>query len=307
MPPNVSVAGGVASRDVGVAIALRRARRRQQREQDGCYAPLSPTFPTEEQQQATAEATTKTMRRRIPPTRCWWHDLGIGLSLYLSCIYLPTLYRIVAYLYHSVWCPLAKSFIKQLVGGDAAWTDVCIILLLSTSLAIVRIAVVQWLIDTQSPHHLEAMVRCKSIHLLSSAYPQSLTPTATPMTIRVVGNLDSAPSLPSLCPVVATAAVGEEDQTTTATLQPSRITHATEGNEERTSLQPRVNVIQKISLTLPPIQKSPSWVERYVIFIVPLFCVYLPLNVYMFVCVCVRCVEAWLHPSNLYHGSVLTF
>ena len=266
MPPNVSVAGVVAGRDVGVAIALRRARRRQQQQQqeqqqDGCNM-QSPT-PSTEQHEGIAEATAKKSRQRIAPTRCWWHDLGIGLSLYLSCIYLPTLYQFVAYLYNSVWCPVVKSFIKQLVGGDAAWTDVCIILVLSTSLAVLRIAVVQWLVDTQSPHHLEAMVRCKSIHLLSSAYPQSLTPTAAPMSIRVVNaNLDSAPSLPSLFPAVAAAAVEREEERIT-TLQPrNTLQEAATGKEERATLQPRSSVVQKASLAHPPIRKSPSWVER---------------------------------------------
>jgi hypothetical protein len=56
------------------------------------------------------------------------------------------------------------------VIGDAAWTDVGILFVVSLSLAMIRIAVIQRLDDMPSPQHVEAMVRCKSIHLLSSAF-----------------------------------------------------------------------------------------------------------------------------------------
>lgn len=250
-----------AARDVGVAVALRHAQRQQ-----------SQPRPQSQSQQRTK--STQSQRRRQHPRRprCWWHDLGIGLSLYLTCIYLPTFYHSFSYLYNYIWCPLAKSFCKELLGGDAAWTDVGIIFVVSLSLAMIRIAVIQRLVDMPSPHHVEAMVRCKSIHLLSSAYPQSLTPTQAPRTISdangtkrqqqnmFAANFDSAPQLPSL------TGGGDQDHISTNTDKTLELRQETQPSSlpiAKAALQPRV----QRSMSMPQglsITKSPSWVERYV-------------------------------------------
>jgi hypothetical protein len=155
------------------------------------------------QQQSSPERRSKRRQQHTRPQhpqsgpRLWWQDLAYGVTLYLICIYLPTLYRLLSSLYQNIWCPLVISFTRRL-GGDAAWTDVGVVLVLSTSLAIIRIVLVQWLVDMQSPRNIQAMVRCKSIHLLSSAYPESLTPTTTRKLLGKDTNLDLLPSLPSL-------------------------------------------------------------------------------------------------------------
>ena len=257
MPSNVESGTGVPmSRDVGVAVALRRAQRQQQA--------LS------HQQPVSAKSTQNRRRRQRPrQPRCWWHDLGIGLSLYLTCIYLPSFYNTFSYLYNYIWCPLAKSFCKELLGGDAAWTDVGIIFVVSLSLAMIRIAAIQRLVDMPSPHHVEAMVRCKSIHLLSSAYPQSLTPTQAPRSTDTHGtkrherffnaNFDLAPPLPSLTG-------GDRDHVSAHTnnmLEQQQEQQTSSSPITKTALQPRI----QRSMSMPQsssMKKSPSWVERYV-------------------------------------------
>ena len=275
-----TTSAATGSRDVGVAVALRRAQRQlqQQQKQKKVETTTGSSPTTSNTTTTTASPNKQTQRRRQHPTRprAWWHDLGIGLSLYLTCIYLPTLYHCFSYLYNYIWCPLAKSFCKELLGGDAAWTDVAIIFVVSLSLAMIRITVIQRLVDMPLPIHVEAMVRCKSIHLLSSAYPQSLTPKSKHQQhqLHTIANFELAPPLPLLMnhnhqlnevlPSLDTSHTSvstmqqqqqQEQQSTASSSSSSPIAAA------KLALQPRV----KRSMSMPnTMNKSPSWVERYV-------------------------------------------
>lgn len=60
-------------------------------------------------------------------------------------------------------------------------SDIYVIGLLTLIMAFVRVLLVHWLVPNHlAPQQMEALVRCKSIQLLSSEYKQSLTPRETP-------------------------------------------------------------------------------------------------------------------------------
>lgn len=245
------------SRDVGVAIALRQHNKQQPEATATTTATTSLTTPPRaprESSERRRDPTTITRRREPPTKRLWWQDLLYGLTVYLLCIYLPYLYQQFQHVYQNFWCPFVLVFTKKLIGGDAAWSDFYIIMVLSTSLAIVRIAVVQWLVDMASPTNVQAMVRCKSIHLLSSAYPQSLTPTTKrPIaSLKISGSLASHGTSHGNLSAMAAAAPSLPDLSTSRSM--SFLAGLNKSNE---SLQPRT----------PTMKRSDSWLERYVLYL----------------------------------------
>jgi hypothetical protein len=136
-------------------------------------------------------------------------DFLYGISLYVLCLSLPTLLRaLTARLYReketlhfetyyehmsdylcqnrwTYWCPTHhESFLSSLQAPDAEWTDVGIVAILSLSLAALRLAIVHLLVPRYlTPKRLEALVRCKSVHLLSSSYPKAVTPQSKPRSV----------------------------------------------------------------------------------------------------------------------------
>jgi TLC domain len=66
---------------------------------------------------------------------------------------------------------------SSVLAPDAGISDVAIVVFLSLTMAVVRVLLVHFLVPNyKQPKRLEALVRCKSIHLLSSQYPGSITP-----------------------------------------------------------------------------------------------------------------------------------
>jgi hypothetical protein len=65
----------------------------------------------------------------------------------------------------------------SVLAPDAGISDVAIVVCLSLTMAVVRVTLVHFLVPNyKQPKRLEALVKCKSIHLLSSQYPGSITP-----------------------------------------------------------------------------------------------------------------------------------
>ena len=186
--------------DVGVAIARKQAR--DQRQTREGQQPLQPGSRLQPQQTIRGNAATTITPRQNKNKRTWWSDLLQGLALYLLCLILPTLFAPIGLFYEKqtwvsnyVTTPLSR-LLTRTIGAEAEWTDLGIIVVLSLSLAIIRIAIVNWLGEISGSEQLEAMVRCKSIHLLSSAYQESLTPTKAKKPIIIID--DMAPAMPSL-------------------------------------------------------------------------------------------------------------
>jgi hypothetical protein len=91
--------------------------------------------------------------------------------------------------YHQWWCPAQagpgaygkNSTTFNVLSPDADWTDFGMVALLSITLAVIRFIIVGQLVHPyQDGTKLEALVRCKSIHLLGSEYSATLTPHGTP-------------------------------------------------------------------------------------------------------------------------------
>jgi hypothetical protein len=248
--PMMSPNTGGPPRDVGVAIALHHQKQTQRNHRHDHH----PRHRKRNRQQPT-----------IP--RPWWEEFLFGTMLYLTCIYLPTCLRLVQSLYQHVWNPFLLSLTKRL-GGDPAWGDVWIVMIMSTSMAALRISLVQSFVNMQSPQRVEgtyiprncscfglspiayrwshiqnvAMVRCKSLHLLSSAYPRSLSPAAHKKVISRE-DLDHASPLPSLPPL--TSSPREDDQ--------------------KAVFQPRLLEMKSETYVAPeasPMKRSDSWLER---------------------------------------------
>jgi hypothetical protein len=147
------------------------------------------------------------------PSYSSWRILFEGAALYIFCMVLPNLLGIIARLYQHFWqkggiifyrtigyicskswlvesqrCRMylpnlnddadISSMNSSVLALDAGISDVAIVILLSLSMAITRVALVHFLVPNyRQPKRLEALVQCKSIHLLEFAYSGSVTPT----------------------------------------------------------------------------------------------------------------------------------
>lgn len=65
---------------------------------------------------------------------------------------------------------------------DAQWTDLGTVAILSLALAAIRIFILLAIVPLKEPSRISAVIRCKSIHLLSRDY--QLTPNGTPVITR---------------------------------------------------------------------------------------------------------------------------
>ena len=201
--------------DVGVAIARKQQQQQQQSLQLQQQQSLQQQSQSLQQQSERTTGTTtkkKTNANSNATTksftpRSWWSDLLQGSALYLFCLVLPTLLTPLAVLYQQqtwvsgyITTPLSQ-WITKTIGAQAKWTDLGFMAVFSISLAIIRITIVLALgeISGKQEETLQAMVRCKSIHLLSSAYPESLTPTTTSKRAARILSFDNMPPpMPSL-------------------------------------------------------------------------------------------------------------
>eukprot|EP00535_Pseudo-nitzschia_heimii_P005503 CAMPEP_0197186354 /NCGR_PEP_ID=MMETSP1423-20130617/13761_1 /TAXON_ID=476441 /ORGANISM="Pseudo-nitzschia heimii, Strain UNC1101" /LENGTH=480 /DNA_ID=CAMNT_0042637641 /DNA_START=91 /DNA_END=1530 /DNA_ORIENTATION=+ len=144
------------------------------------------------------------------PSYSSWRILFEGAALYIFCMILPTLLRATGRLCQRVWREGMFVFYKLMGYGclqpwlrewqtcqrylpgtdrnastnssflapDAGISDLAIVIFLSLSMAVIRIVLVHFLVPNyKQPKRLEALVRCKSMHLLSSSYSGSVTPT----------------------------------------------------------------------------------------------------------------------------------
>jgi hypothetical protein len=87
-----------------------------------------------------------------------------------------------------------QYFNHFVVSKDTAYwvQDVSIIVICSMILAALRIWIVQSTVPLEDSTTVEALVRCKSIHLLSSDYAKTMTPMSTPMAIKKTKNVHRA-------------------------------------------------------------------------------------------------------------------
>lgn len=144
------------------------------------------------------------------PSYSSWRILFEGAALYIFCMILPNLLRTFGGLCQTIWRESTVLFLpipryicshtwllewqvcqkyipdnlekiptnSSVLAPDAGISDFAIVIFLSLSMAVTRVALVHFLVPNyKQPKRLEALVRCKSIHLLSSSYNGSVTPT----------------------------------------------------------------------------------------------------------------------------------
>ena len=182
--------------DVGVSLALRqqekllhasREGRMKQREVDSSASPKNKKRSSKDDKKAPSS----------------FEVLIEGASVYVLCLLLPNvvgqivgwyksswatngIFRQLAvracasYIFSGVhWCVRNTGTVEPIsvLAPDAGISDVAIVSTLCLVMATIRLTLVHFLVPNYNqPKRLEALVRCKSISLLSSAYPGSVTP-----------------------------------------------------------------------------------------------------------------------------------
>ena len=144
------------------------------------------------------------------PSYSSWRILFEVAALYVFCMILPNLLGCIGRLIHTIWRESPVLFLQipryicsrswfdewqtcqkylpdnvqntgtnsSVLAPDAGISDLGIVIFLSSSMAVTRVLLVHFLVPNyKQPKRLEALVRCKSIHLLSSSYSGSVTPT----------------------------------------------------------------------------------------------------------------------------------
>ena len=171
-----------------------------------------------------AEQQKKRAKEQSSPTNTSLRDFLYGASLYIACLGLPTLLGLTGLFdykesssslpkepsyyeqaseyicenWWSYWCPVDMEEKDSLSvhAPDTEWTDVGIVAFLSLSMAMIRLLLVHLLVPRYlAPKRLEALVRCKSVHLLSSAYPKSLTPQRSKQNLNADTSMIPPPPL----------------------------------------------------------------------------------------------------------------
>lgn len=180
------------SQDVAVAVALKR---KSDREQEVVISSSRKRKPKQRKQNQRKSVSNNRKKKKRP----WWMDLAYGGAIYALCLVIPAVYHRSIDFYDANLSLTIRRIFRSVAGVDAEWTDFGVVAILSGSLACLRIALVQWLVGTKSPEKVRAMARCKSLHLLSSAYPKSLTPQASKRKLQLP-DLDTIPPPPLLGP-----------------------------------------------------------------------------------------------------------
>uniref|UniRef100_A0A7S1VDC8 TLC domain-containing protein n=1 Tax=Grammatophora oceanica TaxID=210454 RepID=A0A7S1VDC8_9STRA len=207
--------------DVGIAIALKRqdeqrTKHQPLRQKDEFARTSSPTG--SEKATNRANDTTRRKRQRARPHQsrrrrrqqrepCWWKQFLQGAMLYFLCISLPTIGGMgwrwfsqtpVSEFLRPLWKLLDyRSAIPLLLTFAGRWTGIILLTILTLLFAIARITLVSLLISEQDneasqKEKIEAIVRVRSVHLLSSAYPKSLTPSRGNSIANLAGLGDEA-------------------------------------------------------------------------------------------------------------------
>lgn len=217
---------GSAMPDVGVSLALKQQKRllqtspedRTKRKDNRTTSSAGPSSPVEQRSKAKKES-------KIPTSLEVFLE---GASIYALCLFLPSILGQILYWYKSSWA--TNGILKQLairactspifahlqwcirntgngdsasvLAPDAGISDVAIVSTLCLIMAMIRLTLVHFLVPNYNqPKRLEALVRCKSISLLSSAYPGSVTPRSSqkgkPLKVDTQNLLLAIPPMPS--------------------------------------------------------------------------------------------------------------
>ena len=210
--------------DVGASLALRRQKK--------LFSAEEGTM--KKRQRVRSKRRRKRYEDKKPPNTSWQIFVE-GAALYASCLILPSVFGVVMKCYKGIWeeegifrrvalqsCSLSMmsrlqwciqnvaafeespntSSLTDALAPDADVSDFAIVGLLSLSMAIIRLLLVHYLIpDYNQPKRLEALVRCKSLHLLSSPDPGTVTPRSASSFKMKTMDFSEAAMLPTLPPL----------------------------------------------------------------------------------------------------------
>jgi hypothetical protein len=202
--------------EVGVALALRRQNRLLNADEG----------PMKKKERKSTASKPKGSKMDKKTTNRSWQIFVEGAALYALCLLLPNILGVIVrfcqqkwndqILYRQVttyicsfsctantqWCQAEVAAASNpgatVLAPDAGISDVGVVVVLSLSMAVVRVALVHYLVPQyKQPERLEALVRCKSVHLLSSSYPGTVTPTKR-LSLSIIGDEQALPPLPFL-------------------------------------------------------------------------------------------------------------
>mmetsp|Transcript_81641 Transcript_81641/g.236672 ORF Transcript_81641/g.236672 Transcript_81641/m.236672 type:complete len:607 (+) Transcript_81641:115-1935(+) len=210
--------------EVGVSLALRQQNRLLRASNEG-------------RMKRRDSASSKPSKNKKRPSKNRQQNKGYpsslevfieGASIYALCLFLPSVLGKVAHWYQSSWetnglfrqvalraCSSAwvsglqwcvrntnSGNSMSVLAPDAGLSDFAIVSTLCLVMAVIRLSLVHFLVPNYNqPKRLEALVRCKSISLLSSAYPGSVTPRPSlkgkTLRLDTADILSSIPTLPN--------------------------------------------------------------------------------------------------------------
>jgi hypothetical protein len=228
--------------EVGVSLALRRQNKLLHSE-EGTMKKSKKFTPSTK--------TKKKKRTENKSSNSSWQIFIEGASLYALCLVLPNILGLLVRWYQQSWLTFAgqacsltwlsnlqwcikrhqqvvqesistPSSLTDALAPDAGVSDVGIVVLLSLSMAVIRLALVHFLVPNYNqPKRLEALVRCKSIHLLSSSYPGTVTPRSSLNGKSM--NLDQANSMLLAMPDLGTDDSDKTPASTNVSIEPKRL------------------------------------------------------------------------------------
>jgi hypothetical protein len=197
---------------LGVTIARKEMEHaEQQQHSDESSQDLHQKKKKQRKQKQIITSTSWTTEEKTQNNASWL-ALVEGVTVYGLCLIVPSLLGLLfrldwqevelqVCLWSSWICwhvfgkvlpePEPPLTLQNFVSPDTYLSDICIVLGLTLTMAFFRVLLVHWLVPNNlAPQQMEALIRCKSIHLLSKEYKESLTPREE-MTARAVISWDS--------------------------------------------------------------------------------------------------------------------
>lgn len=208
--------------EVGISLALRQQERLLKKSHEGRMKRREESPNSDTNNNGTCKG-----KKNIGKKSSSLEVLIEGASIYALCLFLPATLRKIAGWYQASWETngMFRQFALQactsswlsglkwcirntqpkhamsVLAPDTGVSDVAIVVILCVLMAMLRLTLVHFLVPNYNqPKRLEALVRCKSIHLLSSSYPGTVTPRSSTksktLKLDQAGLFLSIPTLP---------------------------------------------------------------------------------------------------------------
>jgi hypothetical protein len=225
--------------EVGVSLALRQQEKLLKSSREGRMKPRESLQPSKKK----VLENEKEKKSRFSSLEV----LIEGASIYAMCLFVPSILgKLVSWyqaswdtngIFHQLalqacssswlsglqWCirNTRPSSSMSVLAPDAGISDVAIVVTLCVFMAVIRLTLVHFLVPNYNqPRRLAALVRCKSIHLLSASYEGTVTPVNNLK--RKTVNLDEAAMMLSI-PALSNTMAAAPDVDAEETLDPKQL------------------------------------------------------------------------------------